>query len=197
MLEIRYSRWKLWAIAVFCGLFTAWMLWLFLTPDLHIRGFWGLFVNGGLGHYFTLPVLVLSFAVTGFRAVWMGAGSTDAIVADRDGVIVTTMWRTRDAEWRDVMQVRVVEKQVRRSKSWHLVIDRRDGGALSLPLAATELPKYAYYDLGQALAQLHLEAIRSPLVKPNPVAAAPERGPGIPAAAPEFPTRPSFGRKTG
>jgi len=195
MLEIRYSRWKLWATAVFCGLFTAWMLWLFLIPNLHVRGFWGLFVNGGFGHFVTLPILVLSFAVSGFRAAWMGAGATDAIVADRDGVIVTTMWRVRSAEWRDVMQVRVVEKQVRRNKSWHLVIDRRDGGSFELPLAATELPKYSYYELGQALAQMHLEAIRSPLVKP--AVNAPTPASGIPAATPEFPARPSFGRKAG
>lgn len=197
MLAIRYSRFKLWMGAAICLGFAALFLWLFLTPNLHIRG-WGRLVSGDFGHYFSLPVLTIAFAVFGFRTAWLAAEATDAIVADRHGVTITTIWRSRAAEWRDVMQVRVYQKQIHRSRPWYLVIDRRDAGSLELALAATEASPHAYYELGQTLAQMHLEAIRSPLAKPAPApAAVPERGPGIPPAAPEFPTRPSFGRKVG
>jgi hypothetical protein len=192
MLRIRHSRTRLWGIAVLSAMGVAFLLGLFLYPDERLPGLLGLLVNGDFGHWITLPILVPGLAVTGFRAAWLGAEATDAIVADGQGITVTSMWKSRHADWSEVMQVRVVERTYRRHRYWYLMIDRRDGGSIQLLLSSTELSPFSYYQLREELEQMHLHGIRSPLVTraqdiPAPVA------PSLPATPP----RPSFGRKTG
>ncbi len=194
MLKVRYSGAKLWGMAVLCGVVVSFLLVLFVYPEARMPSWLGLLLNGDFGHYFSIPLLVLGLSITGFRAAWLGADITDAIVATPEGITVTTMWRSGHAAWSDVMQTRIVERRYRRQRYWYLVVDRRDAGKLELLLSRTELSEFEYYEFGRALQEIHLQAIRSPLVKKAP---APSAAPmaTIPPAQPEFPTRPAFGRK--
>jgi hypothetical protein len=179
MLTIRYHRGKLAMIAFALFAFAAFVMFLFLDPDYHVGGLFGLLLNGSLGHFLTVPVLEFGLAITGFRVAWLAAGETDAIQADRDGLTVTTVWRSQHAPWSDVMQVRAIEKRTRRRKYWVMVVDRREGSTIRLSLGAVDLHKNAYHDLVQALTQLQLDAMRAPAetvkrrAAPTPAPAAP------------------------
>ncbi len=192
MQYIRYSQFKLWAAAVFTAAIAALMLALFVNPDFYVPGRFGLLVNGSLGHFLTVPVVVLACSIYAVRTAMLASGAVDAISTDEEGVTVTTLWRSRQIAWREILQIRLSETRVNRRPVYSLKFDRRDGGSISLSLAALAVPRQSYYDLAQMLSDMHLAAINSPLVRRAP--AAPQSQ--IEAdPAPLAPTRPSFGRR--
>lgn len=196
MQEIRYSRAKLWGLAIVCAHIALFMFALFLNPQYHMRGPYSLFFNGSLGHFITLPLVTLTCIIVTARCVIVAIGPAAAIVTDKEGATVNTIWRSHRVAWRDLLGVRLEARKVRRTMVYSLKFDRCAGGTISLPLGALTFPVHGYHyeRLAEALSRTHLSAI-------NRVPTAPPKAP-IPVAhnvvQPKTiaaPLRPTFGRK--
>lgn len=184
-MDLGYSRGKLWGNVTLFGFFGACALWLFLNPLDQMGGSAGLLMSGNFGHYFTVPLIVIVSLVLTTRCAMMAVGSLEAVDVDDAGLTITTLWSSRRIAWRDLLQVRLHERRVRRTPIWSLKFDQREGSTVTLPLATTELRPDAYYDYAQRLAQRHLDVVRGV----SPVEAV------RPDIVPAAPARPAFGRK--
>jgi hypothetical protein len=188
--NLRYSRTKLWVIALLSILAVAFLLVLFTHPDYHVRGLFGGLVSGNFGHFVTLPILTLFLSAFAVRAAMLATGPGDAVVTDRRGLTANTWWRSHAIAWPDLAHIGLQTKTFRNSNHFTIKFHRRDGGAVSLPLAIVALPEGEYEAAVDALILLHRNAISSPAVSPRPVAANPAAQRSLTGQP-----RPTFGRR--
>lgn len=196
MQEVRYSRAKLWKLAIASAFAAVFMLGLFLRPQDHVRGLYGFLLSGSLGHFFTLPLVILTCSAVTVRCAMVATGPAVAIVTDDEGATINTIWRSHRLAWADLLRIRLEATKVRRTIVYSLKFDRCAGGSVSLPLAGLTVPKQRehYQRLAECLSETHLSALNRPPTGSSGRAISAACGVVRPPA-PSAPHLPVFGRK--
>lgn len=186
MESILYSRTKL-ALMAFAmlGVAAVFMM-IFLDPDMRLRGFAGLLTNGWAGHFIFVPLVELGLLLVAWRIGYIATGALEAIVVDRDGVRVTTLFSSAEIPWSDLILPRLIVRRTRYGKQYHICFDRRSGRSLRVSASLTTLGSVdAYQATIDAIGQLQYAASQKGATVAAPVA---------PVAGPAPVVR-GFGRK--
>lgn len=182
MEPIHYHRGKLIGMTVLSLVFAGVCLWPMLDQHAYLPSAQGAVLESGIGRYAVAPFLVLGSVLIAWRLAMIAAGSTEALVVDEAGVRVTTLWRTTEIPWTDLLLARMIEKRSRHGTYYSFCFDRRSTSSVRLPLGLTDLPRDAYRDYLIALGDLQYRRAH--------------RAPDAPLApAPTTPVSRSFGRK--
>lgn len=219
MNKVRYSRGKLILMAAAMLLAAMLFVWLFANADALTGSRRGRFLATGFGHYFMLPMLI---ALTGFvacRAAAMAMGTLEAIEFQGSALFVTGIWGRKRIAWSN-LDALVLENA---GGQQQLAFRTRSAGmfghtAARVPVGLTEIHSSRVDELMDlisrqrdlAVAERREEAevpdagdgfdadaamARYLARRAADEGAAPQRSPAAPAAAPQLPPRPSFGRK--
>ena len=188
MEPVLYSRWKLAALAALLIAVAVVFLMPFIDPDTKLPGIAGFLTSGWAGHFFIGPLVELGLLLTAWRIGMVAAGPLDAIVADAHGVRVTTMFKSVQIPWRDLILARLIVKRTRYGKRYHICFDRRSGASVRVSASLTTLYVDDYHTVIELLGQRQYLEVRKPVAVPSLSAAAV-------VAANTAPARRGFGRK--
>lgn len=156
--SLRYSRFKLGAVAFTCAAGVCFCLVLFMRDGARVPGPFGGIVSGDLGHFIVLPILILLLLVCTIRAGVMAFGSLDAVVTDERMVRVITAWRSHEIEWSDLQQIGLVISKFRNQTGYTIKFYRYNAATVSLPLGALALQEREYESAFQRLLSAHGKA---------------------------------------
>lgn len=165
MEPILYSRWKLATMAGLCAFAAAVVLAEFVDPAIRLPGIAGLVARGWFGHFVAAPIVILGCALLAWRIGMVAAGSLEAVTPDAQGVRVTTLWKSVDIPWRDLILARVIVRKSRYGTRYYLCFDRRSASSVRVSVGLTTLRVADYADYVAALGQHQYLEVRKPAQK--------------------------------